>query len=228
LDHRGRLLDFEFSIQEVIKNQEPTNNTSSNFQHLLGSFPQHLWLTMLCPIIIVTFNICPIKEVLRMWPGTTLFVTSKIIELLFLHLTHKIVTWIAKGERLPIAHRSGPSKPSSQSTTGATLCCALCQPQHPVQKCWFKTILLNQTGSFGFSSFKICCRVHRWRCSDLLWWGYEIWHQTPLLVSTWGGENFKNLPLFHTWEMQNSSPHPHPRTGDLPKTFVHNLAWTWH
>jgi len=204
---------------------------------------------MLCPIIIVTFNICPLKEVLpkhnvhsykipwfksksdstrAVCGPATQFVTSKISYLLFLILTHKIVTGIAKGGRLLMAHQSGPSKPSSQSTAGAKLCCALSPPQHPVQKCWAKTILLNQTGSFGFSSFKIFCRVHRWRCSDLPRWGYEIWHQTPLLVSTWGGENFKNLPLFHTWETQNSSPHPHLHTGDLPKTFVHNLAWTWH
>jgi hypothetical protein len=41
-----------------------------------------------------------------------------------------------------------PIKPSSQSTAGVRLCCAFRQLQHPVQKCWAKTVLLSQTGMF--------------------------------------------------------------------------------
>jgi hypothetical protein len=40
----------------------------------------------------------------------------------------------------------GPVKLSTQSTAGVRLCCAIHHSQqHPVQKCWAKTILLSQT-----------------------------------------------------------------------------------
>jgi hypothetical protein len=43
----------------------------------------------------------------------------------------------------------GSIKLYSQSTAGVMLCYAFYQPQHPVEKCLAKTILLSQTGMFA-------------------------------------------------------------------------------
>jgi hypothetical protein len=66
----------------------------------------------------------------------------------FLNLTHKTETGTAKDGDTTNSKPPGPIKPSSQSTAGIRLCCAFRQPQHPVQKCWAKTILLSQTNMF--------------------------------------------------------------------------------
>jgi hypothetical protein len=68
--------------------------------------------------------------------SATIFLTFKISYLLFQNLTHKL------NMRCEIINSNPPQaiKLSTQSSTGVLLCCAFCQPQHPVQKCWTKTI----------------------------------------------------------------------------------------
>jgi hypothetical protein len=77
-----------------------------------------------------------------MGPAATVFLTCMISYLLFLNLTHKTETGTAEDGN------TTNSKPSSQSTAAIGLCCAFRQPQHPVQKCWAKTILLSQINMF--------------------------------------------------------------------------------
>jgi hypothetical protein len=110
----------------------------------------HLWLgcvrlALIFPLpraMYSSFHCRAAPPIFSMGSAATLFLTCMISYLLFLNLTHKTETRTAKDGD------TTNSKPSSQSTAGVRLCCAFCQPQHPVQKCWAKTILLSQTNTF--------------------------------------------------------------------------------
>ncbi len=68
----------------------------------------------------------------------------------FSNHTHKTKTKI--GGRLLIASRLAQSnyiQPINSRCQG--FACAIYRPQHPVQKCWTRTILLSQTRCFDFS-----------------------------------------------------------------------------
>ncbi len=68
---------------------------------------------------------------LAMWP-CTVFLTWMISYLFIFNLTHKTET--AKGGETTNCNSPGPINPSTQSTTGVRIQCALCQPPHHIQK----------------------------------------------------------------------------------------------
>ncbi len=85
--------------------------------------------------------------------------------LLFLNLTHTTETGTAEGGETTDSNLCGPIEASSKSSAGVRHCCAFCQFKHPVEKCGAKTICWAKPTCFHFSSFKICCTVHRCCCS---------------------------------------------------------------
>jgi hypothetical protein len=78
------------------------------------------------------------------------FSHPSLIIYFFSNPTHKPKTGTANRWQTTNINPLGPLKLSSQSTAGVRVCCAFYQPQQTVQKCWAKTILLSQTGMFGF------------------------------------------------------------------------------
>ncbi len=76
------------------------------------------------------------------------FLESKFGYLPFSNPTQKTKTGTANRWETTNSNPPGLIKLSSQSTAGVRFCCAFYQPQHPVQKCWAKTIVLSQTSMF--------------------------------------------------------------------------------
>ncbi len=116
--------------------------------------------------------------------------------LLVPNLTHKTETGIAKGGRLLIAtHLDQSDHLANQQQMNIKLCCcAFCQPEHAVQKCWAKLAY------FDFSSFKICCRVHQWSCCSKFSLGFFFpWMDLQSsLHQIWGNTlHHQRKPLLH-------------------------------
>jgi hypothetical protein len=86
---------------------------------------------------------------LRLVSGpAAVFLTSMISYLLFPNLTHKTEIGTVNHGRLLLATHINQSNHLAHRQQVLGFAVPFGQPQHPVQKCWAKTILLNQTDMF--------------------------------------------------------------------------------
>jgi hypothetical protein len=117
------------------------------------------------------FGVRSSPVMLSMWPCKKIS-WIQVWLFTFSNPTQKTKTGTANRWETTNSNPPGPIKLSSQSTAGVRFCCAFYLPQHPVQKCWAKTVVLSQTSMFWLFfiqfSFAGPHTEHQWSYSYML------------------------------------------------------------